>query len=73
MLIELNLWRVIISDDDMFDVNGMNQGDGSWCEVKRNPFSCQCWNVEGISNKEQNILNSKVKLLSHHYNPFHKS
>lgn len=24
MLIELNLWRVIISDDDMFDVNGMN-------------------------------------------------
>lgn len=24
MLIELNLWRVIISHDDMFDVNGMN-------------------------------------------------
>lgn len=72
MFIELNLWRVIIFYDDMFDVNGMNQGDGSWCEVKRNFFFCQCWNVEGISNKEQNILNLKVKLFFYYYNLFYK-
>ena len=38
MFIELNLQWVIIFDDDMFDVNGVNEGDGSWCEVKKGSF-----------------------------------